>query len=44
MITDYVSRQHMLDALAVKDGEIANLKKQIEELLNKAALKPGNSI
>lgn len=44
MITDYVSRQYMLDVLAVKDGEIIKLKKQIDELLNKPNLKPGNSI
>ena len=44
MITDYVSKQHMLDNLAVKDGEIIKLKKQIEELMAQLSNKPGNGI
>lgn len=37
MNTDYVSRQHMMDVVAIKDGEIENLKRQIALLLQKAA-------
>jgi hypothetical protein len=35
MLTGYVTRQHMQDMLALKQGEIDSLKERISQLLNK---------